>query len=80
MNRDGRPLNKRRPVYSMSDLSTYLSRLDAAKTARELGEIENAYYATAAEKGWSKGVLRVLDDRRVMKAHELVQHSAAGVP
>lgn len=56
----------------MSDLSTYLSRLDAAQSAHELGEIENAYYATAAERGWSKGVLRILDDRRYERAVAII--------
>lgn len=55
----------------MPDLSTCLSRIDAAQSAHELGEIEEAYYAMAAEKGWSKGVLRILDDRRYARAVEL---------
>jgi hypothetical protein len=64
----------------VTDISTYLARIDRAKTARELGEIENAYYATAAERGWSKGVLQVLDGRRYERAVELTRKSGALTP
>lgn len=67
----------KRPAELMTDLATYLTRLDAAQSARELTDIENAYYAMAAEKGWSKSVLRILDERRYQRAVELARKSGA---